>query len=133
MPVNGDSAKGQAVTDLDLHRDCRKRIAELEAALTGETNIAPVLLSAIWDRDKALCDLKEERARLLAVCHGCHDYGGGYKEPQEAEIYHHGIQTVINALTAALKHDPLDTQINALARIGRASIEAARKGDKQNA
>lgn len=55
--------------------------------------------------------------RMLFVAKGCHDYGGGYRDPKQAEIYHHGIQTVVNALTAFLA-DQNDTQVNALERIG---------------
>jgi hypothetical protein len=64
--------------------------------------------------------------RLLNVAHGCHDYGGGYRGTPAEEVYHHGIQTVINALEAAMKNDPKDFQINVLERIGadaRAAIK----------
>lgn len=60
-----------------------------------------------------------EKIRLLNVAKGCHDYGGGYREPKEAEIFHHGIDTVIAALTAALKNDPNDLQVAILERVGK--------------
>lgn len=69
--------------------------------------------------------------RLLNVARGCHDYGGGYKDPVSAEIYHHGIATVISALEAAAKNDPSDGQVNILERIGAATgapVEAAPQG-----
>lgn len=55
--------------------------------------------------------LKAEAERLVNVARGCHDYGGGYRAPSDYEIFHHGIQTVINALEAAQKNDPEDYQI----------------------
>jgi len=55
----------------------------------------------------------------IAIASGCLDYGGGYRGTPELKIYHHGIQTVINALKAAKKNGTSDTQVNALARMGR--------------
>ncbi len=85
------------------------------------------------ERDQARAQLDEARRdagaqveRLLNVARGCHDYGGGYREDREAlEIYHYGIRTVIDALEAARKGDPKDTQVNTLERIGRAAQPAA--------
>lgn len=54
--------------------------------------------------------------RLLAISRGCHDYGGGYHDEREAEIYHHGIQTVANALAAAVENGTL--QVRVLERVG---------------
>ncbi len=61
--------------------------------------------------------------RLPDVARGCHDYGGGYRDTKEAEVFHHGIQTVNNAIEATLAAgDKLtDHQVNALERIGRAA------------
>ena len=42
-----------------------------------------------------------ELQRLLAVAQGCHDYGGGYFKDHDREVFHHGIQTVFNALEAS--------------------------------
>jgi len=39
----------------------------------------------------------------VKIARGCHDYSGGYHDPKEWEIYHHGIQTVINALESVEK------------------------------
>lgn len=59
-----------------------------------------------------------DKIRLLNVAKGCHDYGGGYREPRDAEIFHHGIDTVITALAAAIKNDPNDLQVAILENVG---------------
>lgn len=59
--------------------------------------------------------LEADKVRMLNVARGCHDYGGGYRTAETAEIFHHGIQTVINALEAFSKN-PDDTQTLALER-----------------
>jgi hypothetical protein len=69
----------------------------------------------------ALAAARKDSARLLNVARGCHDYNGGHYDAHDHETYHHGIQTVINALEAAAKRDPGDTQVNALERIGLAA------------
>jgi hypothetical protein len=51
----------------------------------------------------------------LRIALGCTDYGGGYRgNAEHYEIYQHGIQTVINALTAASKTGLDDMQTRAL-------------------
>jgi len=60
------------------------------------------------ERDEA----RSEGTRLLAVTRGCHAYNGGYSG-RDGEVYHHGIATVIQALTA-----PRDSQTRALESIG---------------
>lgn len=62
--------------------------------------------------------------RLLNIARGCHDYGGGYGDPREVEIYHHGIQTVINALESAASENTL--QVRMLESIGRATPNGGR-------
>ena len=57
--------------------------------------------------------------RLVDIARGCHDYGGGYSDPVSAEIFHHGIQTVVYALEATMEN-PGDMQVQVLERIGRA-------------
>ena len=55
----------------------------------------------------------------LRIARGCTDYGGGYRSNAEHyEIYQHGIQTVIAALTAASKTGLEDTQTMALHSMG---------------
>ena len=55
----------------------------------------------------------------LKIARGCTDYGGGHRSnPEHYEIYQHGIQTVINALTAASETGLKDTQTAALHAIG---------------
>ena len=68
-------------------------------------------------------------ARLLNVARGCHDYGGGYRGDDDitqaqASAFHHGIQTVINALEAALRHDPHDLQTKVLEAVGSSAPPA---------
>ena len=62
---------------------------------------------------------KDTIKRCLNIAKGCVDYGGGYHEEKELRIYHHGIQTVVNCLTAF--YDNLgkdDSQLNVLENIG---------------
>jgi hypothetical protein len=59
----------------------------------------------------------------VAIAKGCMDYGGGYHDPKEREIFHHGIQTVVQALEAAQKAGLSDTQVAVLHRIGSAKAE----------
>ena len=54
----------------------------------------------------------------IKIAKGCLDYGGGYRGTPEFEVYHHGIQTVINALKAAERNGTSDTQVNALVKMG---------------
>ena len=55
----------------------------------------------------------------LRIARGCTDYGGGHcSNPEHYEIYQHGIQTVINALTAASKTGLEDMQTRALHTMG---------------
>jgi hypothetical protein len=62
-----------------------------------------------------------EVTRLLNIARGCHDYNGGYNSQLvESQIYHHGIQTVINALEAAVRKADLQTDV--LESIGAESL-----------
>ena len=55
----------------------------------------------------------------LRIARGCTDYCGGYVYNHEHfEIFQHGIQTVINALTAASEKGLSDTQTYALHVMG---------------
>ena len=55
----------------------------------------------------------------LRIARGCTDYGGGHRSnPEHYEIYQHGIQTVINSLTAASNRGLEDTQVAALHVMG---------------
>ena len=55
----------------------------------------------------------------LRIARGCTDYCGGYVYNKEHyEIFQHGIQTVINALTAASEKGLSDTQTYALHVMG---------------
>ena len=62
----------------------------------------------------------------LRIARGCTYYGGGHRGNTERyEIYHHGIQTVINALTAASKTGLDDTQTKALHSMGANATNSA--------
>ena len=71
------------------------------------------------DCSPATCSAFDES---IAIATGCLDYGGGYRSSEsELSAYHHGIQTVINSLTAARQAEQTgrnDTQVNALRRMG---------------
>lgn len=55
----------------------------------------------------------------LRIARGCTDYGGGHRgNAEHYEIYQHGIQTVINALTTASKTGLEDMQTRALHTMG---------------
>lgn len=57
----------------------------------------------------------------VRIARGCLDYGGGHRSDGQMEAYHHGIQTVINALEAAEAQEPtgeLDSQLAMLHRMG---------------
>lgn len=77
-----------------------------------------ILRSEIADLRQQVETAKNIGTRLLNVAKGCHDYGGGYREKRDAEIFHHGIDTVIAALTAAIQNDPSDLQVAILERVG---------------
>ena len=54
----------------------------------------------------------------IKIANGCFDYAGGYHRPSELEIFHHGIQTVINALNGAEKSGLTDLQSKVLHGLG---------------
>ena len=61
-------------------------------------------------------------ADAIQIARGCLDYGGGYRSSdRDLEIFHHGIQTVCNALTAAKEQGLGDTQVEALHSMGKAA------------
>ena len=60
----------------------------------------------------------------LRIARGCTDYGGGYRGNAELfGVYQGGIQTVINALTAARVKGLEDTQVAVLHAIGARTYE----------
>jgi hypothetical protein len=62
-------------------------------------------------------------ADALRIARGCTDYGGGYRgDDEEFAIYQHGIQTVINSLTAAAERGLADTQVLALHAMGAPAL-----------
>lgn len=54
----------------------------------------------------------------LKIAKGCHDYNGGYHDKRDSEAYHHGIQTVINALESYTRNGFDDFQVKVLHSIG---------------
>lgn len=60
--------------------------------------------------------------QILNVARGCHDYGGGYRDLVQSDAFHHGVQTVINALEHAVK-EPDCLQVRMLESIGRKEKE----------
>lgn len=73
-----------------------KQIAELEQAATrrdehirsvDEKNTRSKSRIAVLEADNAR--LRGDREKLLNIARGCHDYGGGYSEQRDADIYHH--------------------------------------------
>lgn len=56
----------------------------------------------------------------VRIARGCFDYGGGYRSNDgEMAIFHHGIQTVINALEGAQKSGLSDLQSQVLHHLGK--------------
>ena len=74
--------------------------------------------------EQAEADLAALKARTLNIARGCHDYGGGHHGDGMMDAYQHGIQTVVNALTAAFQDRPNDFQTATLERLG---AEAAKE------
>lgn len=73
-----------------------------------------------------ICAIKlaEFKERVMNVARGCLDHSGGHgRDPKELEIYHHGINTVGNALAGFIK-DPNDSQTRALERHAIAQRDA---------
>ena len=62
----------------------------------------------------------ETAKRCLSIAKGCHDYGGGYRDQGESEIYHHGIQTVINCIEKLVEREGKkgDFQLDMVESIG---------------
>lgn len=94
---------------------------------TGEPPLEVQLrwyFAELGETQAVLAALRTRLARFRALVHGCHDYGGGYSG-REYKIYHHGIQTVVNVIEAALKDNGTDTQLRAVERIGQAALAPA--------
>lgn len=108
----------------------------------GPMSAIPINISGLADASylKKISDLESTVARLtkerddavskaITLAKGCVDYGGGYRTKEELEIYHHGIQTVVNVLEAwnkSVSTGQNDMQLNAVQATG-ARIEQADK------
>ena len=90
-------------------------LAEIDALHTERDEVLDVLSEIDELRKKLAAAVREE---ALTMARGCHDYNGGHGGA-EGEAYHHGIDTVVNVLTAWTKHRaesaPLDSQLAAVA------------------
>jgi len=60
---------------------------------------------------------RETVQKCLTLAQGCHDYNGGY-HGTEGEIFHHGVQTVINVLESFAQKELNDTQLSAVFAVG---------------
>jgi hypothetical protein len=110
--------------DLD-YAGKRKALYAYVRGLEGKDQHAQQAVES--ERDRAL-DFND----ALRIARGCTDYGGGYRSSQEQfEIYQHGIQTVINALTAASKRGLADTQVRTLHGMGTAESQQPAQADKE--
>lgn len=57
----------------------------------------------------------------LNIAKGCHDYNGGHHDKQTNEAFHHGIETVVNCLTALKENGLSDLQLRVVHNIGAAN------------
>ena len=88
----------------------------IEAVMDGETR--PLAIAALACEGLQFGD-------AVRIARGCLDYGGGYRgDTGKMEIFHHGIQTVINSLEAAQKRGLQDTQVAALHAMGKPNEKA---------
>jgi hypothetical protein len=99
-----------------IEAELTKRAVEYYEALEAERLLRHGDVALL--RESFAKELAERDRRLLNVAIGCHDYGGGHHGDGHMDAYQHGIQTVINALTKALKNNPNDYQTNMLEGIG---------------
>lgn len=109
--------RGTIALDSDYIRksDTHGEYAELRRQLTAALSLVDRMREAKLDAV----------SRMVRIARGCLDYGGGYRSDEDMlSAFHGGIQTVINALEAAAKNDPSDTQVNALERIGSLTLPA---------
>lgn len=62
---------------------------------------------------------KKTLTACLNIAKGCHDYQGGYHGKKDNEIFHHGIQTVVNCLEKFNKNCLNDIQLKVIHEIGQ--------------
>ncbi len=89
------------------------------------------LTNHIRQLEQELAAAKKDQALTfddaIKIAKGCTDYGGGYRSnPYELEIYHHGMQTVVNCLEAATKRGFNDRQVFVVHQIGSAAKESSK-------
>ena len=114
--------KGQAPAEADSQGHC----ALSDGSASGLREMGAKIIEAVMDgetRPLAIAALACEGLQFgdaVRIARGCLDYGGGYRgDNGKMEIFHHGIQTVINSLEAAQKRGLQDTQVAALHAMGK--------------
>ena len=65
----------------------------------------------------------DARQRAVVLARGCRDYNGGYSDTEHLEIFHHGIDTVVQVLEADRLRGsgPPDMQLRVIEQVGRSS------------
>ncbi len=91
-------------------------ISEVEDAFARDTE--DELEALRTDRDALAARVE----RMMLLARGCHDYNGGHRN-EMADAFHHGIDTVIAALSAYLERGESDTQVAALIGVGQRERE----------
>jgi len=88
----------------------------------SETDVAR-LLSDTEATARAYRDsvIEETMQRAIRLARGCKDYGGGYRSDDgQLSAFHHGMDTVVNVLTAALEQgEKPSLQVRMVERFGR--------------
>lgn len=120
----------------DIYRLCHGRpgedyvqavervVVERDRAVALHTEEESLRWREVARAEAAEREREEAMTRALALAHGCHDYGGGYHEESTQHAYHHGIDTVVNVLTAA-RRGVSDDQMQVIEAIGRDTLRAA--------
>lgn len=108
--VNCDQCKRKMFSVIDVGEDYYKysRTARLCEDCLNKA------LTLIKYSKKMKYDIDE----IIFIIKGCFDYQGGYHDDKELEIYHHGINTVLNTMKA-LKNNKNSTQLKKLRMLGK--------------
>jgi hypothetical protein len=103
---------GDHLNDLSLKNNSNFSVLVKEQTCTGFAKLMKIVFTTENEMELTFED-------ALRIARGCTDYGGGYRgNAEQYDIYQHGIQTVINALTDASKTGLEDMQTRALHTIG---------------
>ena len=111
-PILGTpSERLQFAMDKAMEYFRRARLAEKEAAML-RAELKKTELSNPLTLDDA-----------IAIAKGCKDYGGGHWTDGKIDAYHHGIQTVVQALQGAKAKGLVDYQVAVLHQIGSTNAD----------